>query len=764
MSSKQQTKTYKLVFLAGLLILLFANSCNDIYDQEKYQKPDWLAGKLYTQISELENLSTFKRCIELTGYDTILDRTGSYTIFAPNNEAFNSWLSSKPEYNGSVESIPVSTLLEIVKIHIIQDAWTLNQIQLLDVDGWIDVNDPKNNKPYAYKRQSILRDPNTTFHVRNDQGDLTIVDSLHANDTRIVYTRSRKYVPIFFPGFFGLHNLDENDYAFYFNRPFENGAVHYVNSKVIGNEVFAENGFIYEVDQVVEPLQNVYQLFNDSEHGENYQYMWNLFKLFPDFRVDLDETNSQLEARAGLDFDTLYTLNFPKLPYNIHEEITGPNTNDKFTLRYHNGILAPDDNAFQTFIDEVITGPSRWQSWETVPIELKLIILRNHMTSSPIYKTSLQNGFYSDEDDLIQFGDDLIAQKYFASNATFLGLNEVIVPRAFTSVSGPVYLYPGYSTLLYSMEMSKVLPAIKKSDADYSYFIIDDATVNNDSSLMLRWKNKIQNQYELRAYDRTLEKMEKMTPKILSKRILNQVGINTPKGIANKEFIENIAGNYIVFNNLTNEVRGGIECKYGYNGDSTITVIAEELNQVADNGITYKVNSWLTPPNYNMYSALSVRVHFHNLIKKAGLYNAKTFEFPFLMEGENYTLFVPSEQALLDYGADTLDVDELADLLKYHFVRGVKIFTDGGIPSGDFSTLRVDESSTNLFTKFTPMTIQTGPDQLEIFDQSGNLLGIIEESDKTNKMITTDTDDESSSVFDNITTSVLHEIDFVIHK
>ena len=109
-------------------------------------------------------------------------------------------------------------------------------------------------------------------------------------------------------------------------------------------------------------------------------------------------------------------------------------------------------------------------------------------------------------------------------------------------------------------------------------------------------------------------------------------------------------------------------------------------------------------------------------------------------------------------------MDELASLLKYHFVRGVKIFTDGRIPSGDFSTLRIDESSTDLFTKFTPMTIQTGPDQLEIFDQSGTLLGIIEESDQTNKMITTDSDDESNSVFDNITTSVLHEIDFVIHK
>ena len=309
------------------------------------------------------------------------------------------------------------------------------------------------------------------------------------------------------------------------------------------------------------------------------------------------------------------------------------------------------------------------------------------------------------------------------------------------------------------------LPAIKKTDADYSFFILDDATTSNDSSLLFKWKNQTQNQYEFRAYDRGAEKMEKMSPKILSKRILNQVGTSTPKGIANKEFIENLAGNYIIYNNTSNEVSGGVECKYGYNGDSAVTVIAEEINQIADNGITYKVNAWFTPPNNTMFNALLTHPHFSDLIDKAGLYNANHFEYIFLNEGENYTIFIPSEQALQDYGADTLDIPELIDLLKYHFVRGTKLFTDGREPSGDYSTLRIDESSTHLFTKFTPLNIQTGPDLMEIFDQSGNLLGTVtEDSDKTNQMITTDTDDEANSGFDNITSSVYHEIDFVIHK
>lgn len=752
--------------LVGIFCLVMINGCNDIYDQEKYQPPDWLAGKIYTQLSEIENLSTFKRCVELTGYDTIIDRTGSYTIFAPNNEAFSNWLASHPEYGGSIENIPRETLTRLVKTHIIQDAWTLNQIQLLDVDGWIDKDDPNNNLPYAYKRQSILKDPNTKFWINNDQGNITIVDSAKSNDYRIVYSRSRKYVPIFFPGYFSLYNLSSNDYEFYYDRSYQNGIIHFANARVMGSEVFAENGFIYEVDQVVDPIMNVYQLLNNEKNGSNYRYMRDLFRIEPQFRTDLEETNRQFEARSGLGFDTLYTLRFPELPFNIHEELTGPNTsNDNYTLRYHNGILVPNDEAFQDFISQVITGPTKWQTWESVPIEIKRIILKNHMTASPIYQTDIQKGFYSGGGDLLHIGEEQISLKYYASNATFLELNEVMVPRALTSVTGPVYLGPGYSSFLYAMELSKVLPAIKKAGADYSYFIIPDNLLYKDSSLLFTWKDRTRNLYEFRAWDHSSEKLEKMSPKLLSKRLLNQVGIQTPKGIANKEFIENLAGNYIIYNNTNNHVRGGAKNTYGYNGDSTITVTAEEINHLADNGKTYRVNGWFVPPNNSIYVTLTLRPWFLDLLEKAGLYDDKAYNFTFLTEGETYTIFVPSEQALLDYGADTLSIPDLENLLRYHFVKGTKIFTDGRLSSGDFSTLRIDESSTSLFTKFTPMTIQTGADQLEIFDQSGSLLGtILEEEDKTNLMITTDTDDDSNSVFDNITTTVLHDIDFVIHK
>ncbi len=56
--------------------------------------PDWLAGKLFTQIQSYPELSTFAKCLQLSGYDSIINTSGSYTVFAPDNDAFDLYFQS----------------------------------------------------------------------------------------------------------------------------------------------------------------------------------------------------------------------------------------------------------------------------------------------------------------------------------------------------------------------------------------------------------------------------------------------------------------------------------------------------------------------------------------------------------------------------------------------------------------------------------------------------------------------------------------------
>ena len=753
-----------LTILAGI----FLTTCVDIYELEKYQSPKWLEGKLYTQISTREDLSTFGKCLELTGYDTLLNISGSYTVFAPSNDAFNQFFNENPEYASDVTNIPYDELLRIVRFHIIQNAWSKAQLQKLDIGGWIDPSDP-DSEPNAYKRQTLLKDPNTKYWVKYSKDLYSIVDSTQANDYRIAITRSRKYVPIFFREFFGLNDLSSSDYQFYFDRPFEGNNIYYGGAKLGDEEIFAENGFIYNIDRVLIPYLNAEQFMKKEYLGESYNTFLDLIYLFPRFAYNHEETANQTAARQGKSYDSLFNLTFPGLPFNINEELTGPNLSiSDYTYVSHNGMLLPTDAAFQIFLDEIVTvnsGYPHWRRFEDVPDDIKLIIVKTHLTNKPVYETNIVNGFLNSDGDLIQIDPSTVIRKEFGSNCTFIGLNKTIVPKAFSSVTGPIYLRPGYFTFMKAMQKTKVLPALTRQDAEYSFFAIPDGDMQEDSSLLFFWDDRELNRYNFKSFNRSSERMDTQQPNVLTKRILNQVGTSLPTGFANKEFIETLGGNFIIWNNVDQTVRGARPNVWGWQGDSAVTVIPVQLPEPADNGITYTVPHWFRNSTTQFFGGMSGHPHFRDLLEKAGLYNPKSYEFSFYVEGEFYTIFIPSEEALENYGADMLPKAELEKFLRYHFIRGERIFTDGKKQWKEYETLRLDETSSDFSTVYSTVNIRPSPDLIEILDASGNpYVSVAESPNSTNIMIVTDTDDESESETDFITTVVIHEIDEVLVK
>lgn len=760
----------KRLVLMFLIAAVFIVGCTKLEDLEKYQQPDWLTGKIYSQIKADSSLSIFTSLLERTGYDTVLDRTGSFTVFTPTDHSFINWLNARPEYAGDIANISSSEAEAIVQYHIIQNRWSREQFMSLDINGWIDKDDPGNNKPKGYKRQTLYKNPNRKYYYKEiDQDLFRIVDSTESDNYRLVYTESRKYLPIFFQEYFDLYDLESSDYEFYFNRTFDASSIYVANAKIITNEIPTENGFIYKVDQVIDQPYNAEEYLL-RDHGErSTRKFLDLIYEMPSFSQNLGATLDQPEALAGGLFDTLYTLRYPFLTFDIHEELTGPNRNNpRNSVRYHNGILIPTDQALQKLINQVITvnsGYPRWSSWEAVPQEVRKIIVNTHMTETPVYRTNLQEGFINGTGDKTYMDESIILESYYGSNASMLLLDEALVSRAFTSITGPAYLRPGYSTMMYALEYSNTLPALKKAGREYVFFIPSDMTLQQDSSLLLNWINRNRNQYNFRALDRSFGSLRNTSSNVLAKRIFNQVAIKPPRGIARREFIENLAGNYLVFDNEINTVSGGLNNTWGYLGDSAIDLEPVLFEEPIDNGISYKFEGWFRTPTDEIYIAISKHQAFMNLIDKAGLNNPQLYSFNFLNEGEFYTVFIPDENALSNSGADTLSLPDLQQFIKSHFIKGVRIWTDGSVPGGSYETLRKIESSNNVVNAYTPMQIETGYDYINILDQDGQLFHRIDEDpEKTNKMIATRTVAINPQTHDYTITGVIHVIDTVLHK
>ena len=314
------TKYRSILYPSILLILLFIGCRND--NMDIYQRPEWLAGKVYTQVLAQSDLLTFAKCIELSGYDSIIDISGSYTVFAPSNAAFTTYFGSHPKYK-KVEDIPMDELVRLVKYHIVQNPWSKIQLRSLDIRGWIDTLNLENNEPKGFKRETLLLDKDLKYGVVKDIVDkrISIVDTTKSNWYRKGITDSRKYAPIFFPEYFSIYELNSNDYQFYFNRPFEGGNnIYFANAKVMSDEIFAENGFVYIIDQVVEPLKNGYQILSNTSSTNNYQDYLKLVNLFPTFQYNNQKTFTQAGADLGLKVDLLFDLTYNELEFNIISE------------------------------------------------------------------------------------------------------------------------------------------------------------------------------------------------------------------------------------------------------------------------------------------------------------------------------------------------------------------------------------------------------------------------------------------------------------
>ena len=752
------------------IILVFLISCRDELQVNKYERPDWLAGKVYTQILEQPELSTFAKCLEITGYDTIINVSGSYTVFSPSNDAFNFYFANNPNYN-SVEDIPIHELTRIVKFHIVQNPWSKIQLRTLDIYGWIDTLDINNNQPKGFKRETLLFEADRKYGVSSvkvGQDDkLIIVDTLESNWNRKAVTDSRKFAPIFFQEYFDIYDLEKSDYEYYFERSFDSPSdIYFAGAKIVSDEIFAENGFVYIVDRVVEPLKNAYSIIEEETKNYKYTDFLDLINLFPDFEYNVGKTFDQPGADQGLLVDSLFDLSYPELTFDINAEKTSPPTGtyglpQNVTIRYHHGFMAPTNEALESFENEFIKISGGWGKLEGAPDFIKRIIANTYMSSNTIYPSDFEKGFYNGELDVVKLDESNIVQKEFGSNSTFIGLNEAIVPRAFKSVTGPVYLQQGYSSVMYAIEKSGLLPALKRENENYMFFVESTANSSRDSSLVY---NASKDQFSSFQISEGGFHEYQVNINDLRTLLLNQIAKEQPLGLARVEFIPNLAGNFIIINNETGEISGTGKTTAGYKGSEFAPEFPTSLGNLSDNGVTYDVKNWFSFSSPSLFSIISTDYPvFHNLLKKAGLTLDKEYRYNFISDNEYYTVFIPGNEAIENEGLNSLPVDELKKLLQFHFVQGDIIFTDGRKSSGYFETTRIDEQSTEFSRYFTNIYINSGIDVINIPDKNGaSYVEIIEEKGRTN-LLTGVLLGEGGEVFPVMfNNGVVHEIDKVL--
>ncbi|MEO8253366.1 MAG: fasciclin domain-containing protein, partial [Flavobacterium sp.] len=674
---------YYLVILP--LLALLASCSKDVFD-EYYARPDYLEDPIYQQLDTRGNFKNFTALIEKAGYKDILSKSGYWTMFAPNDEAFTKYFQD----NGisDVTKIDDATASKIVKYALVYNAFREDQLSdYQSATGWVEDN--------AFRRRTAYYDG---YETKIINGVPTVVIDVNRNGGLFFGDNNNKYLTYFTDEYFTALGLSAYDFN-YFYPSIDYTGFNVLNSKVIKADIIAENGIIHEVDKVSLPLLSLDQYLESNSKYSIFREI--LEKNLVSYIVSEVATNNYLNFTGKSDnvyvkfYDT--SLSFSPNNENFIKSEDNDGQSDAYTL------IVPEDIPLQDFIDKVLT---KNYSYDALPKYVFEDFINAHMVQRAVWPStpgSYTNGL--GEDLRFNFNTD-ITDKKILSNGFFYGANKVQKSNLFYSVYTSAYLDPKYTfaTRIFN-EGTGYKEMISNINQKFTIFLPSDAILKGlGFEYNITRSEWIYISPENGAPDSAVNARNRLI------RLLYNCIVLTPNGELDK--ISSTSG---MIRTGDNELPGEY-IKWDHNriyaaGNQTggvqtyVNIVGSEVQQ---NGTSYYVDN---VPKYSeeLQGLVLARLatsnpnfnSFYQYLKKSRLYNATTGKIEGVELGTSYTFVVPDNAAIaraveagdLPGNPATIaegEIDIISGFINHHIIKNKTISNDG-LVTGQYETLQKDK-------------------------------------------------------------------------
>ncbi|MBE8722255.1 fasciclin domain-containing protein [Sphingobacterium pedocola] len=708
----------RLLIGISVLLLLFT-SCAKQELTSHYERPDWLRGNAWQILEERGEFTYFLDGVERAGFREVLEGKTIATIFAPDDQAFQAYFSSKNISN--IGQVPKDELKRLIGYHLVYYAYGKDMLfdyQPGGAEGYDNIN-----AGLYYKHRSRSSNPTTSELDKTD------------GKVKTIFHKDR-FLPVFSQKHFDTKKIDAaSNYEYFYGAGSWKGATGFnvSNAGVSEYAIPADNGYIYLVDEVLEPLNTVYDELADKGNYRDFVALYDKFRTYT-----YDEQTSLNYAAAG---DSLFLISHNVLPpiasqwsHNGESGLPDYANLGQLSYRAYN-VFAPNNAALQTFFDAYFAAHyNTLFDVDMLPIAMLMynhvyqgsVVFPSEIGKNPDIKTSYGTAIEFDPQADVQ-------DKAIASNGVYYGLNKVLVPDLFSSVTGPAFRNPKYRMFMYMLANTGLTQTLSSRNIEFTLFIPSDETLKETivGSSYLFWSEG--------------------NPLVFgdeSVMVQNDDGVLVPLSIRQQEVF---LSDHIVYGRINSmaekkvyRTRNPFTYVYTDNGrvyssatynTSDIDIATTNISGNWFNGIVYEPNINLQSDSRTIKSTivgaetaanpLHQYSEFSKLLAKAGFLEAgRALSFLF---GNRFILFAPDNQTVLDgivSGTIPSDNVELAEYLKSYFVS-VPDNSLGDYPFPGFDVQGIWNTSKsigyNLFRKIELIDHNT---HMELRDTDGNLIRI----------------------------------------
>ena len=467
MEQRQIAKQWRhwLIAACGLLMgALVLDGCKD--DDVLTGQPNWLGNSIYERLEEGGDYTTMLRLIDDLGQHEVLSHTGSKTLFAANDSAFQQWFTKNSWGVNRYEQLSVSQKKLLLNNSMINNAYL---IELLSNGK------PQGEDAAPEEGRTMRRETSTSIY---DSVQILKPNLMPNTPVWAKFKNSGRSIPIlkdataapmihFMPAFMKTNKITASDLEILTNHQANDINEAWVNNKkVVERDITCKNGYIQKVNGVIESSPNMAEIIRQHPSMSHWSQLMDRFSA-PYF----DATGTKEYNRLYNNQDSVYTLRYYTNLSAIGENTSTPNGEAVVaTLRFDPGwnqyISSSGDNNLNYDAGAMLVPTNealdKWWNNEGKDLQTEYGVIDSvpettiakliNVNMLPVFTEAIPSKFDrvlndAKEEMGITMAD--IDSCFMGCNGVVYMTNRVFTPAEFSSVAYPALSHPSTMNVIY---------------------------------------------------------------------------------------------------------------------------------------------------------------------------------------------------------------------------------------------------------------------------------------------------------------------------
>ncbi len=462
-------------------------SCSDDYDLPD-KKPSWLGASIYDYLVGEKNYTNTVRLIQDLGYQEVLERTGSKTLFVADDDAFAKFYQNNSWGVKKYEDLTTAMKNLLLGSSMLDNAYLLEMMTNISSGSTIAKNQCLRQTTSAAATDSIPffawdgGDIPQTYNENSDEAEDTEVDywkRFRAQDKGGVWLALDGTTPLmthFIAGQMGETNITDADFETLAGTTREPTDAHVYGSKVIAQDQTCLNGYVDKLDRVLVSPANMAEMIRTNGKTKVFSHLLDRFSA-PFYSSSLTSSHLQLTGIRDSVFEKHYYSARSTGGNRLDKDPYGAKISDYMVLDYDPGwnqyypegqqlytdmgaMFVPSDEVLEKYFLPGGAGEFLMEAYakkentkenllynvDQIPLRIIQKFVQNLMKSSfintvPSKYITIMNDAKDPMFGNIEGGVDgfraTIDTTLLANNGAVYVMNQVFAPAAYAAVSAP---------------------------------------------------------------------------------------------------------------------------------------------------------------------------------------------------------------------------------------------------------------------------------------------------------------------------------------